>query len=123
VELPAAPLDAGQQEPAPGPDAGAALAVVPRPVEPEPEERPAPKGPAVRRESPKRGVGYLSVDAVPWAKVLIGGNTIGETPIYAYPVKEGEALVVLQNPETGKEVRKKVRVVSGQKSVVKADLR
>lgn len=123
VEAPSASLDAGSAERPSEPDAGGALAAAPRPAEPVPDERPAPKGATPRRESPRRGVGYLSVDAVPWAQVLIGGSKIGETPIYAYPVKEGEALVVLQNPETGKEVRRKVRVVSGQKSVVKADLR
>lgn len=102
-------------------------AVKPTPVEPTPTPAPTPRPIAVKPQ-PKpapaaRGVGYLSIDATPWAHVFLGSEKIGETPIYAFPVKEGDAVLVFKNPDTGREVRKKVKIAAGQKAVVKADLR
>jgi hypothetical protein len=43
--------------------------------------------------------GSLSVNAVPWAEVLIDGKVIGETPIANYAVPPGSHEIVLRNPK------------------------
>jgi hypothetical protein len=43
--------------------------------------------------------GALSVNAVPWAEVLLDGKVIGETPIANYAVLPGAHDIVLRNPK------------------------
>jgi hypothetical protein len=43
--------------------------------------------------------GALSVNAVPWAEVLLDGRVIGETPIANYAVLPGSHEIVLRNPK------------------------
>jgi hypothetical protein len=43
--------------------------------------------------------GSLSVNAVPWAEVLLDGKVIGETPIANYAVPPGSHEVLLRNPK------------------------
>jgi hypothetical protein len=43
--------------------------------------------------------GVLSVNAVPWAEVLLDGKVIGETPIANYAVLPGAHEIVLRNPK------------------------
>jgi hypothetical protein len=127
------------------PDASVALVLAPPPVvdagaevqlvqvdpdDPDPTVRQTPdsdEGPVkpprtVDRQRPAP-LGYLYVDAVPWAKVSVSGKTIGETPIAKFPVERGFVNVVLHNPDTGKTVRKKVKVLAGKVAYVKEDLR
>jgi serine/threonine-protein kinase len=111
--------------PAPPPIAVAAPAppppAPPPQTPPPPAESPPPKE-AARRVSKARAMGYLTVDAKPWATVFIHGTKVGDTPIYGFPVESGELAVVLKNPETGKSVTRKVRIVPSQQAYVKADL-
>jgi serine/threonine-protein kinase len=68
-------------------------------------------------------IGYLTVDAQPWASVSVRGKSIGDTPLYKFPLDEGEVVVVLKNPDTGKSVSRKVRVVRGKEASLKVDLK
>jgi hypothetical protein len=43
--------------------------------------------------------GVLSVNAVPWAEVLLDGRVIGETPIANYAVPLGSHEILLRNPK------------------------
>jgi hypothetical protein len=43
--------------------------------------------------------GSLSVNAVPWAEVVLDGTVIGETPIANLPVPLGPHEIVLRNPK------------------------
>jgi hypothetical protein len=43
--------------------------------------------------------GVLSVNAVPWAEVVLDGQVIGETPIANYAVPPGSHEIVLRNPK------------------------
>jgi hypothetical protein len=55
-------------------------------------------GAAVRMTVPVPN-GTLSVNAVPWAEVLLDGRVIGETPIANHSVPLGSHEVVLRNPK------------------------
>jgi hypothetical protein len=43
--------------------------------------------------------GSLSVNALPWAEVVLDGTVIGETPIADYAVVPGSHELVLRNPK------------------------
>lgn len=95
---------------------------------PPPEPEPSPEPP--RLEPPKRPAtlaaeraGYLSVDAVPWAKVFVEGKSAGDTPLARYPVKAGWVNVTLENPETGRVAKRRVKVAGGKEAQLKVDLR
>jgi hypothetical protein len=49
--------------------------------------------------------GSLSVNAVPWAEVLLDGKVIGETPIANYSAPVGPHELVLRNPRYGEQRR------------------
>ncbi len=49
--------------------------------------------------------GSLSVNAVPWAEVLLDGKVIGETPIANYAVLPGSHEIVLRNPKFAEQRR------------------
>lgn len=100
----------------------------PPPVEPAaPIEAPA-AAPAVDEApepSPRRArsMGFLTVDAVPWAEVWLDGRRIGETPLAELPVPAGKQRVVLKNPSTGASISRTVVVRRGHESIVKEVLR
>jgi hypothetical protein len=117
----------GATAPASGPAAAAALSpapVPPAPAEPEPVAEVADDAskPAVRA-APVRATGFLTVDARPWAKVMLGTRVLGETPMDRVPVPAGEWALTLENPKTQKTVRKRVKVIAGKTVFVKEDLR
>jgi serine/threonine-protein kinase len=68
-------------------------------------------------------MGYLTVDAEPWATVTVNGKVVGETPIAHIPVPAGTADVRLTNPETDKSTERRVEVSPGKVSYVRAELR
>ncbi|MBI3185874.1 MAG: protein kinase [Myxococcales bacterium] len=76
-----------------------------------------------RAAAADRGEGFLTVDAVPWANVWLGGRAIGETPIDSYPAPVGTHNVLLVNPETGKRATRRVKVQQGKTAFLKVDLR
>lgn len=66
--------------------------------------------------------GVLSVNAVPWAEVILDGRTIGETPIANIAVPIGEHDLVLRNPKFP-ELRRPVVVTATAPARVGVDLR
>ncbi len=66
--------------------------------------------------------GSLSVNAVPWAEVVLDGAVIGETPIANYPVALGSHELVLRNPRYA-EQRRTVVVSLASPAHVGVDLR
>jgi hypothetical protein len=65
--------------------------------------------------------GVLNINALPWATVLIDGNSAGETPIGNLSVVPGEHEVILRHPQLG-ERRERVIVRSGVETRVSANL-
>ncbi len=50
--------------------------------------------------------GRVSVNAVPWAQVLINGNPVGETPLANLPVTAGEHEITFRHPQLGEQTQK-----------------
>jgi len=97
------------------------------PVEPPPPPHPVPlpyEGRGGAKTKPPAGprIGYLTIDASPWATVRVRGKPVGDTPLYKVPVDEGDVLVVLENPDTKKTVSRKVKVVRGRETSMKVNL-
>jgi len=114
-------------EPTAPPTAPQTSPIVTAPVDtgasPTPVPLPNPPRHVPRKTLPNRGVGFLSIDAKPWAQVFVNGRLIGETPIDAYPVAGPTAEIRLVNPENSRQLTRKIRVVRGEKIRVKEDLR
>jgi eukaryotic-like serine/threonine-protein kinase len=68
-------------------------------------------------------VGWLSVDATPWAQVFIDGKEIDGTPIARYPLPPGKYRVRFKNPDAGREQTREVVVESGKSAALTVDLR
>lgn len=85
---------------------------------PAPPVRTTPRKP----ESGAPKIGFLSVDAKPWATVSVRGKPIGDTPLYKFPLDEGRVVVVLKNPDTGRSVTRSVVVVRGKETSLKVNL-
>ena len=68
-------------------------------------------------------LGYLTVDADPWATVFVDGKKLGDTPIAGYPLAPGEVVVVWKNPDTGKTRRRTVKILSGKRHYLRETLR
>ena len=62
-------------------------------------------------------VGYLTIDAIPWAHVKINGRYIRDTPIADYAVQEGPVTIEFENPELGKRTVRRV-VKAGTRELV-----
>ncbi len=118
--------------PAPPVEPPTPVAVEPPPATEFADEPPAPpkKKPTARgrkevkaAEAPPADPGFVVVDATPWALVSINGKEIGETPIASFPIAPGAAVVTLRNPDTGKQLVRRVNVKQGERAYVKGDLR
>jgi serine/threonine-protein kinase len=81
-----------------------------------------PVAPVALKAAPS-GLGYLTIDAEPWATVTLEGKVIGETPLSSVPVESGTLRVELRNPETGKHLEKLVHVAPGERVYVRETLR
>ncbi len=97
-------------------------AAVAEPVKPTTPTAPIVKPPAHVRAEATPHVGFLTVDAQPWANVSVRGHAIGDTPLYKFPIDEGDVTVQLTNPDTGKSAVRKVRVVRGKETSMKVNL-
>lgn len=67
-------------------------------------------------------VGYVTLDATPWAWVERDGKVIDRTPISRYPLAAGQHVLVFRNDDLNKRVRRTVRVRAGQVQIVRVDL-
>ncbi len=76
-----------------------------------------------RAETAAAAPGILAIDARPWGRVTVNGVLVGDTPIAAFPAAPGIATVELSNPDTNRSVTRKVKVVSGERQLIKEDLR
>jgi serine/threonine-protein kinase len=97
------------------------VAEEPKPA-PEPARPVATHAPSRAKAESGPRVGYLTVDAQPWASVSVRGRTIGDTPLYRFPLDEGDVTVQLKNPESGKSATRKVHVVRGKETSMKVNL-
>ncbi len=62
-------------------------------------------------------IGYLTIDAAPWAHVKINGRYIRDTPIADYAVQEGPVTIEFENPELGRRTVQRV-VKAGARELV-----
>ncbi len=114
--------------PAPAPVPSPALVA----VEPTPEVA-APAAPigvpdASVKSSVDAGVvvaraALLTVDAIPWASLVLDGRALGETPRADVTVSGGPHLLTATCPDTGKVVQRRFVAVSGERVQLKLDLR
>jgi hypothetical protein len=65
--------------------------------------------------------GQISINASPWAQVLIDGKPVGETPIANLPLPIGEREIVFRHPQFG-ERRQTLLVKAGAHARVSANL-
>jgi len=65
-----------------------------------PERGGGPHEPPQGRDAPG-GMGFLSVDTMPWSKVYLGGRLLGTTPLGNVRVPVGRHTLRLVNPERG----------------------
>jgi len=99
----AAPTDAAPQDAAPParpPDAGPASAPVPTPT----------------------SRGTLTVNALPWAEVLLDGRSLGNTPQRAVSVRAGAHTVELRNEYLAAPLRRRFEVPAGGEVTIFANL-
>jgi serine/threonine-protein kinase len=64
------------------------------------------------------GRARLKVSVEPWAEVTLDGRSLGETPLPAQSVYEGEHLLTLRNPTLGKRETVQVHIRSGETRLV-----
>jgi hypothetical protein len=55
--------------------------------------------------------GRVSINAVPWAEVWIGGTMVGETPLANFSLPLGEHEIVFRHPQLGE--RRQTAIVKG----------
>ncbi|AGC43211.1 serine/threonine protein kinase [Myxococcus stipitatus DSM 14675] len=66
-------------------------------------------------------IGFLTVDARPWAVVSVNGREVDRTPLARYPLPAGRHLVVFHNPTLGLTEQRTVQVESGKVATVRVD--
>jgi hypothetical protein len=65
--------------------------------------------------------GRISINALPWAEVLIDGKLVGETPIGNLSIPLGEHEIIFRHPQLG-ELRRTALVRSDAVTRVSANL-
>jgi serine/threonine protein kinase len=112
----------------PDPVVDLAPVVVAQPPPPEPEPEPVEAKPRpVRKEKEKERapdpmrIGYLTADAVPWARLVVDGKEFETTPLSRYPMKVGKYTLVFTHPDSGKEITRKVTIEEGKTVTVRVD--
>jgi hypothetical protein len=65
--------------------------------------------------------GRVSINAVPWAQVLINGNSVGDTPLANLSLPAGEHQITFRHPQLGEQTQR-VMVKSGALTRVSATL-
>ena len=98
------------------------LRLVSRPLNFEGKQTVQISGGQMRIVKPDLPNGTLSINALPWAEVLVNGERKGETPIGNLAVPIGQHEVVFRHPQFG-EQRRSVTVTSGGITRVGVDLR
>jgi eukaryotic-like serine/threonine-protein kinase len=87
---------------------------------------PKPSHPIRRKESAQArtnsATGTLRVKVSPWAKVIVDGNLVGETPLLPLTLSTGEHTVMLVNETFNKTEQHRIRVEAGKETLLKAVL-
>jgi hypothetical protein len=78
-------------------------------------------GQTLRRAYSADEFGWLQVVVIPWAEVLVDGQSIGQTPMGKVKAAIGEHAVVLRHPEAG-EKRQTVVIEKGETTLVRVTL-
>jgi serine/threonine-protein kinase len=66
-------------------------------------------------------VGYLTVDARPWAELYVDGQRVDRTPLSRYPLRLGEHQLLFTNPQLRREIRRVVTIREGKTETVRVD--
>jgi serine/threonine-protein kinase len=64
------------------------------------------------------GKGTLKVSVEPWAEVILDGRSLGETPVSPQRLWEGEHVLTLRNARLAKRETLRVRIRSGETTLV-----
>lgn len=72
---------------------------------------------AVETPAERPRMGYLTIDAIPWAHVKINGRYVRDTPIADYAVQEGSVTIEFENPELGTRTVKRFVKAGRRESV------
>ncbi|WP_164020843.1 serine/threonine-protein kinase [Pyxidicoccus trucidator] len=90
--------------------------------------RPSSSAAPVRREPPRAmeakapaGIGYLTVDARPWAVISVDGREVDRTPLARYPLPAGRHTIVFHNPVLGRTEQRTVRIEPGAVAILRVD--
>jgi hypothetical protein len=68
-------------------------------------------------------MGFLSVNANPWAEVSVRDYVLGTTPLTRVGVPPGEHVIILKNPELGTTREVTVRISTGREERISVDMR
>jgi serine/threonine-protein kinase len=90
-----------------------------KPPEPKPAE-PKPADPAHLTDPPPLKVGYLTADAEPWARVLLDGQELDQTPLSRFPVPVGHHTVLFRTQD-GRVQKRPVNVEEGKVVTLQVD--
>lgn len=113
--------------------AAAAADAPPATAEPTPTRKPPKRRKARKNTRPSEdgqrapplvsgsALGYVTLNATPWAQVFVDGRPMGSTPIYKLPLKTGPHKIRFENPALGKEeTRRLVVKPDGQHKLIVA---
>ncbi|MFP2907783.1 hypothetical protein ACLESD_22595 [Pyxidicoccus sp. 3LFB2] len=67
------------------------------------------------------GIGYLTVDARPWAVISVDGREVDRTPLARYPLPAGRHTIDFHNPVLGRTEQRTVRIEPGAVSTLRVD--
>lgn len=88
-----------------------------------PATTPEPTPAEVEPEPPTAGdvvaMGYITVEARPWAWVRIEGSSIGTTPVRHHEVPAGTVLIEVENQDTHWREGREVEVPAGEEVIVR----
>ncbi|QSQ26605.1 protein kinase [Pyxidicoccus parkwayensis] len=96
--------------------------------QPAPVEAPRHSSAPVRHEPARAmeakapaGIGYLTVDARPWAVISVDGREVDRTPLARYPLPAGRHTIVFHNPVLGRTEQRTVRIEPGAVATLRVD--
>jgi serine/threonine-protein kinase len=74
----------------------------------------APPPPVVKEKTVVVGLGYLTLNTKPWAKVSIDGQPYGSTPLFKTKLEPGRHTIHLVNEQAGINLKRTVNIKPGQ---------
>ncbi|MBI5187077.1 MAG: serine/threonine protein kinase [Nitrospinae bacterium] len=86
-----------------------------------PVDQAALLGSRASREAEEETFGFLTVNSVPWSFVQIDDKKAGTTPLIKHKLKTGNHVVVMDNPDIGKQKTIRIKIEKDQTEVLKVD--